>query len=518
MPRKKTSQHGAANRIQTAASSYAANDTPSNTNPNNSQIDQVTTEKQVAKRSNDVSLEKIAPIPAKRSRKQTTRFNPTAMISDRIQSTVINTDINDHWEEEVINSKTICSPLSSADSKLTQMLKTMEEGYKNRIEALERKLESQHAVLQSQHRLVTNSKPMETTNLTISKTLNENEFVEQPKAVTTKTSKPMCPKYTTPPFSGILKDDKIDFDTWVAKSKRFLVDWDVPEATKINATLMNISGPAIEILQARESEIKTVNDVYELLKPHFQIIDKFRKLESIRQEGQGEESIQVLGAKIRALCDASCTPETRESRALKYFVNALRPELHKKVSTAAPVTLDIAMTQAKNFEEGLLKTAPRTAIQLAQVRQQAADNEAQTDDSMYSSTASSGELSHKQYEAIRKHLSSLSREHKDDIERIERSVNNLANQSQPFEPNFRKSYGNNRQFNLSSSPTFGEGCFHCGKSNHSFMKCFKATDEDKKRISKAFADRKRQQAHSNDTRLKAKSAKNASSSHGTQHN
>ncbi len=63
------------------------------------------------------------------------------------------------------------------------------------------------------------------------------------------------------------------------------------------------------------------------------------------------------------------------------------------------------MTQARNFEEGPLKTVPRsetTAIQLAQVRQQAADNEAQTGDSLYSLTASSVELSHKQYEAVRR--------------------------------------------------------------------------------------------------------------------
>ena len=86
---------------------------------------------------------------------------------------------------------------------------------------------------------------------------------------------------------------------------------------------MNINGPAIEILQARKSGIKTVNDVYELLKAYFQMVDKFRKLESIRQERQDEESVQVLGAKVRALCDASFTPETRESRAIKYFVDAL---------------------------------------------------------------------------------------------------------------------------------------------------------------------------------------------------
>ena len=354
MPPKKTSQHGATNRIQTAASSYAANDTPTNTNHKDSTIDQVIAVKEVSKRSNVKPLEKIAPIPTKRSRKQTNRFNPTVMMSDKNQSNIKKQDIYNILEEDATNSGTECLSFSSDDSKLTQMLKAMEEDYKNKIEALEKKLESQHAVLQNHHKKITNLRSIEIFTPTSSKPFNSNELVEEQQVLISKASKQPCPKYTTPPFSGILKDDKIDFDSWVAKSKRFLSDWDVPETTKINATLMNINGPAIEILQARESGIKTVNDVYELLKPHFQIVDKFRKLETIRQEGQGEESIQVLGAKVRALCDASCTPETRESRALKYFVDALRPEIHKKVSIAAPVTLDIAMIQAKNFEEALL--------------------------------------------------------------------------------------------------------------------------------------------------------------------
>ena len=56
------------------------------------------------------------------------------------------------------------------------------------------------------------------------------------------------------------------------------------------------------------------------------------------------------------------------------------------------------MTQARNFEEGPLKTVARretTAIKLAQVRQQAAGNEAQTGNSLYSPTANSVEISHK---------------------------------------------------------------------------------------------------------------------------
>ena len=89
MPHKKTSQHGATNRIQTAASSYAANDTLTNTNHKDSPIDQVIAVKQVSKRSNVKPLETIAPIPTKRSRKQTNRLNPTAMISDKNQSKII---------------------------------------------------------------------------------------------------------------------------------------------------------------------------------------------------------------------------------------------------------------------------------------------------------------------------------------------------------------------------------------------------------------------------------------------
>ena len=62
MPPKKTSQHGAANRIQTAASSNAANDASTNTNHKDSPIDQVIAVKQVSKRANLKPLETIAPI------------------------------------------------------------------------------------------------------------------------------------------------------------------------------------------------------------------------------------------------------------------------------------------------------------------------------------------------------------------------------------------------------------------------------------------------------------------------
>ena len=58
---------------------------------------------------------------------------------------------------------------------------------------------------------------------------------------------PAPPKFTTPSFSGILEEDKIDYDTWVQCSRRYLSCWNVPDSHKITATLMNIKSPAIEI-------------------------------------------------------------------------------------------------------------------------------------------------------------------------------------------------------------------------------------------------------------------------------
>ena len=507
MPPKKTSQHGATNRILNSASSHAstsnytslAADLTSTTS-----TEEVTKDRLTSKRS---MPETTGVIPAKRSRKQPDRFNAknTTSVTQKLalekRKDTVSTPVTSKL------TPTFNATETPQDSVIAQMFKTMNDNMNKQIDELKKAFVNQHSVLQSQHGLInslqTNESPITAKTGSVSPTASNR-------------SKPSCPKYTTPAFSGVFKDDKIDFDSWVAKSKRFLKDWDVPETIKINATLMNISGPAIEILQARESEIFSVLNIYEFLKPHFQVIDKFRKLESIKQEGQGEESLQILGAKIRALCDATCTPETRESRALKYFVNALRPELNKKVTAASPVTLDQAIIQAKNFEEALLKSVPRkdtTTIQLAQIRQQLADTEMQADDSL--SSTSNRELSHKQFEAIRKQISALSKDNQDRLDLIEMNVNNLNNR--PNDRQVHKSYAPNHRSNNSPGQVnnFGAGCFYCGKPNHSFRKCFKASPEDIKQISKIFAERQKQQTNANENRLKAQSVKTASTSHPT---
>ena len=55
------------------------------------------------------------------------------------------------------------------------------------------------------------------------------------------------------------------------------------ESVKITATLMNITSPAIEILQPFEHELRKVEDIYAILKPDFQESDKFGKLESLNK-------------------------------------------------------------------------------------------------------------------------------------------------------------------------------------------------------------------------------------------
>ena len=46
---------------------------------------------------------------------------------------------------------------------------------------------------------------------------------------------------------------------------------------------MNITSPAIEILQPFEHELRKVEDIYAILKPDFQESDKFGKLESLNK-------------------------------------------------------------------------------------------------------------------------------------------------------------------------------------------------------------------------------------------
>jgi hypothetical protein len=122
---------------------------------------------------------------------------------------------------------------------------------------------------------------------------------------------------------------------------------------------MNIKSPAIEILQPYEKNFKSVEDIYTILKTQFQVSDKFKKLDNLKQIGSGEESIQLLAVKIQALVDSVCTKETRESRALKYFVNALRPDVFKRVSQLCPVNIENAIIQAKMVEEELAKTSSK---------------------------------------------------------------------------------------------------------------------------------------------------------------
>jgi len=170
---------------------------------------------------------------------------------------------------------------------------------------------------------------------------------------------PAPPKFTTPSFSGILEEDKIDYDTWVQYSRRYLSCWNVPDSHKITATLMNIKSPAIEILQPYEKNFKSVEDIYAILKTQFQVSDKFKKLDNLKQIGSGEESIQLLAVKIQALVDSVCTKETRESRALKYFVNALRPDVFIRVGQLCPVNFENVIIQAKMIEKDLAIAASK---------------------------------------------------------------------------------------------------------------------------------------------------------------
>jgi hypothetical protein len=122
---------------------------------------------------------------------------------------------------------------------------------------------------------------------------------------------------------------------------------------------MNIKSPAIEILQPYEKNFKSVEDIYAILKTQFQVSDKFKKLDALKQIGSGEESIQLLAVKIQALVDSVCTKETRESRALKYFVNALRPDVFIRVGQLCPVNFENVIIQAKMIEKDLAIAASK---------------------------------------------------------------------------------------------------------------------------------------------------------------
>ena len=56
----------------------------------------------------------------------------------------------------------------------------------------------------------------------------KSRITERPENIDIPTNS-QAPKYTTPKFSGIIEDDKYDFDTWVCRSRRYLFNWKVSE-------------------------------------------------------------------------------------------------------------------------------------------------------------------------------------------------------------------------------------------------------------------------------------------------
>ncbi len=174
---------------------------------------------------------------------------------------------------------------------------------------------------------------------------------------------------------------------------------------------------------------------------------------------QEKKALKLLAVKIQALVDSVCTNETRESRALKYFVNALRPDVFKRVSQLCPVNIENAIIQAKMVEEELAKTASKIEPVLKEVKLAQISHES---------------ISNKNYEAIKQQLAALS---------------NVVNSNQ--QQRHSSSYQPRNQSNRSPIK-----CFHCEKIGHSFRKCFKASKEDVNRISKEL-DEKRKQNYGN---------------------
>lgn len=406
MPPKKVTQHGAANSAKTVTSSNVTN------NP-------VRQPKQTAMKRKAPAAVTITT-ENKRRRKVPTRFVPGV---DEQQVVFTDADANEEAELETnilppVNRtnkamSTTTPNAASANNSFELFAQLLEQNRLQTVALLEQNRIQQK---EQQTRLIEENRRQQEAAAEENRVWLESLFHPELESSRTNAFAPATsqigaskhinyqhvPKYTTPAYSGVLKDDKIDYDTWVARSKRYLSGWEVPEKEKVKATLMTITSPAIDLLQPKEHQIRSVIDIYEILKP-FQIIDKFRQLENMKQDGYGEESIQVLGVKITALVDSTCTVETRASRSLKYFINALRPEIQKKIQNSAPTTFEQAMLQAKQFEEQTKWPIKKEAtVQLSQV--QTGDDETQAESS------DRADFTNKQYEAIKKQLHSLAKD------------------------------------------------------------------------------------------------------------
>ena len=255
-----------------------------------------------------------------------------------------------------------------------------------------------------------------------------------------------------PKFSG--EGAHIDYELWWSQLKIYFSQFDLSEPRQVLIAQNAISGVARKIVDSHP-QLKTLSRLDEILRPVFvSTMDKVTKLKQSKQNT--DESIMAYAAKIRMNVVESGVKEAAvEGFCLNYFLHGLKPEIGKKVQPFKPESLRRAIELATEFENEL----PRK------------DNSLSVMDTLKTIVADLPN-NDKHGNLINK-LNSL-------VQSLQSQLNaSNAARELPKQDLCPSTTSNTVPTKNKFSSV---RCFHCDRLGHGYMKCFKASADDKLRI------------------------------------
>jgi hypothetical protein len=150
-----------------------------------------------------------------------------------------------------------------------------------------------------------------------------------------------------PKFSG---DGKDDLDSWISLVKGYLKSCPYSMSQQVDIVLFALTGIARDALLSY-GDYASVEEIFETLRSTF--LPSVNKMHRLVQAKQGkDELVTIFISRLRKYVReiGSMSDESFEEIALYYFLNGLRPEISKRISSDKPKTLDQALAKAKEVE------------------------------------------------------------------------------------------------------------------------------------------------------------------------
>ena len=226
-------------------------------------------------------------------------------------------------------------------------------------------------------------------------------------------------------FAGKLDEN---FESWESRTRLFFCQFRPNHARFTNLLKMSVTGAAYQVLMSTNPVAKTIDEIYDALRPTFGISGNVMdQLHSTKQE-EGENVRKFYGRLKSVLTTMGISQQLLKSPLgqdweLHYFIKGLKPELSKKVASFHLCTIEETVSRAIKIEAdtyGQKKTIRESQVFM-----------------MEDSRKNDGFISKANYKY-----------------KVDREKNGYRSKK----------------------------CFNCQKFGHSFRKCFKATAEDKKKI------------------------------------